>query len=159
MINLLILLLAGTIAVSTCKGETVVAREIQAQIKCDYDFTRLRKGTNIHDESQEHPYYKEFPKSLNGEKIMVRDFKSTEPIEFEVEKEGLVTLVVAKTRSGNSPNKLIKEGWVETDKIVISWYDGSTMDLLVLQKKLPEGSYSFPCLSELGIRLLKLRSI
>ena len=147
----LILIAMSALFVVTLHSEAKETEE--AKIYSKAKFIRFRKGVNIYGGNGERPCFESVPKEFSGRKIMLREFQSSFPIEFEVKKAGIVTLVVAANL--RAKETLLQQGWNEVD--TATYVGGKIVEIPILQKYLTEGEYSIPSPRQgnFGYRLLK----
>ncbi|MCF7816625.1 MAG: hypothetical protein K9M54_01985 [Kiritimatiellales bacterium] len=122
-----------------------------AKIYSKAKFIRCKEGVNIYGGDADKPCFKSIPKKFAGREITLRVIDSSDPLEFEVKEAGIVTLVVETVGA----RKLVKQGWVEVGKVVITGLNGAPRELPVVQKELSAGKFSIPSEGLSGSRLLK----
>lgn len=139
------------------KAEDISAEKInidqQAEVKCNTPFVRFRDGSNLYENKDD--TYGDVDARFKGFDIMLRESGNTNPVNFEVEKEGYIYIV----SGGASKHYLTENEWEEMGKVCTTFGVGNrAITLIGYQKKLAKGEYSMPTLGRYGVRLLQKRS-
>lgn len=133
------------------------ADKTYAKIRSKCDLGRLREGVACFTEYEKIQFTK-LHKPYIGKLVSIYEsFESYETLTFTVKEAGMVNLLVCKKFPGCSVEELQSNGWVVVDKVSMCHAGTlSTNELLIMEKKLPEGEYTFEKERGFGIRLIKM---
>lgn len=128
-----------------------------AKIRSKCDLGRLREGVACFTEYEKIQFTK-LHKPYIGKLVSIYEsFESYETLTFTVKEAGMVNLLVCKKFPGCSVEEMLSDGWVVVDKVSMCHAGTlSTNELLIMEKKLPEGEYTFEKERGFGIRLIKM---
>lgn len=133
-----------------CAITSYPEEKADARIYAKAEFIRFKKDAQICGDDNEVPCYVSVPDKFKNRKITALPIQSPDPIEFRVEKAGLVTIVVNE----NMAQKLVPQGWVKVDTGSFRT-NNKTNTIVIMQKHHEVGEYSIPNQGWYGVHLLK----
>lgn len=129
-----------------------------AEITADFDFIPFEEGQNIFNKNEGWPSFDAVPEAYAGREVSVpEDPKDTE-LEFRVEKEGVVTILVPTHEyyGGKSYSQLKATGWKQIDQITCtSWNDDTFRHYAIMEKPLEKGKHTLLSGGVFGVRVFR----